>query len=183
LIHYALIFDEISIRKQVLFDGTTMKGYVDFGELATEPDEKPEAKSAMFVLASEINGNKRIPIGYALTNGLKCDLMAEIIRNSLIKMNDAHARVLTVTFDGLASNFAAAEKLGATLNLNYIQFGSEIQPYFPHPSTGSKVFVIPDPMHMFKLLRNTFKAYGTFINSNGQVSEKRMSTRLAITIH
>jgi hypothetical protein len=83
-------------------------------------------------------------------------------------MANMQAPVLTITFDGLPSNFSAMEQLGANLNLDYIKFGTYIQPYILHPSTGAKIFIFPDPSHMFKLLRNSFKAH-RILYHNGNV--------------
>lgn len=167
--YYALSFDEIHIRQQVLFNGKKLVGFIEYGDIAKDInfDKEQQAKSALFIVATEINGNKRLPIGYILTAGLDAELMSTVIKSSLTKMSEAEARVLTITFDGLPANFAATEKLGAVLDIS----SDDIQPYIIHPETRSKVYIIPDVVHMFKLLRNAFKKCGRFMDMDGNVSQ------------
>lgn len=175
-IYYALSFDEISIRQQVIFHGNKLMGFVNYGNIAKEITTEPDlqAKSALFIVATEINGTKRFPIGYILTAGLDSILMSTVIKASLSKMAEVGGKVLTITFDGLPTNFAAVEKLGAKLDINM----GDIQPFIIHPTNKSKVYIMPDPVHMFKLLRNTFKKCGRLMDIHGNVSQHSVSSLL-----
>ena len=166
--NYALIFDEVNIRKQIVFQGNGFTGFVDYGGIAEEPETKVEAKTALFILASLINGHKKVPIVYILTAGLNAKLMSTVVQQSIKAIEAVHGKVLTITFDGLASNFTATELLGAKISYLDIALDS-IEPYIRHPTTGSKIFVFPDPSHMFKLLRNALKAFKFLVDVDGKV--------------
>jgi len=78
-----------------------------------------------------------------------------ILTDVLIKTYEAGIRIRGVVFDGLGSNFTFAEVAGAELKdlnrlINFIR----------HPCSGAKVYVIPDPVHMLKLVRNFIAQIG-----------------------
>lgn len=93
--------------------------------------------------------------------------MSTVISASLSKMAEFQGKVLTITFDGLPANFAAVEKLGAKLDIDT----DDVQPYIIHPTNKAKIYILPDPVHMFKLVRNTFKTCGKFMDIDGNVSQ------------
>lgn len=88
--------------------------------------------------------NWKIPVGV----GTK----ASLIRICLNKCSEVGVFVPSVTFDGCPANFQAVEKLGC-------DFGDvhNLKTYFIHPSTSDKVYVIVDPCHVIKVIRNTFE--------------------------
>jgi hypothetical protein len=141
-----------------------MTGYVDYGNLRSTT-KAVVATCALFVLATEINGNLKVPIAYLLTNGCDAELLVLVISNALEKMHENGGTVLNITFDGLPANFSAAEKLGADLNV----FSSTFKTYMNHPSTNSKVYFIPDACHMIKLMRNTLQEYQALSDGDGKV--------------
>lgn len=144
-----------------------MTGFVNYGDIGDVKTDKKgtEATSALFIIASEINGHKKIPLGYVLTAGLDSDLMQKIVKKALVKMSEMQAKVLSITFDGLPANFSGFEKMGAKLDLKSIE---DLKPYIQLSENSSKVFIFPDPCHMFKLLRNTFKSCGRLMDMNGK---------------
>lgn len=109
-IYYSLAFDEMAIRQQLLFDGKKMVGTTDYGKILRN-EEKGLAKSALFCMATELNGKKSFPIAYILTSGLKSALMAEFVKYCIAAVHDAGGNVLSIKFDGLRSNFTAMEQL------------------------------------------------------------------------
>lgn len=54
-----------------------------------------------------------------------------------------------------------------------------IKPYFPHPVTREPDYVILDPCHMLKLVRNCLKGYKILINSAGNTISWDFIVRLA----
>src|SRR5438876_11586395 len=94
-----------------------MKGFTDYGEIHFNAKVDEPATSALFIMACEINGNMKIPLGYVLTNGSDALLIASVITKSLEAMHSTGSSVLTITFDGLPANFAAAELLGANFDV------------------------------------------------------------------
>lgn len=162
---YNLIIDEVHLRKKITFDGKSWHGYIDHGPFGEVKNQNKEARAALFIMATEINGSKAIPIGYILTNGIDADVTATVLRESIIKLHENGAKVIGVTFDGLPSNFTAAEKLGANLKIDDDNFAS----FFSHPTTGDPVFVLLDPSHMIKLLRNMWKNVEFYMDSQNNV--------------
>lgn len=75
--------------------------------------------------------------------------------------------VKTLTCDGAACNLSMIRILQCNLNPN------NLQTWFEHPISKTKIYVFPDPCHMLKLIRNTFGDYKNIINKeNGNISWK-----------
>jgi len=55
-----------------------------------------------------------------------------------------------------------ASVLGASL------YYPDLKPYFEHPVTQDTVYIILDPCHKVKLLRNTLGDWGLLFNSNNE---------------
>lgn len=72
-------------------------------------------------------------------------------------IHETGVTVVSVTFDGTATNFATCNKLGA--NLNNI---TKLQTHFPHPITHENVYIFLDICHMFNLIRNCFGTFKKF---------------------
>ena len=161
----------MAIRQQVLCDGKKMKGYVDYAGIYPEPENKVIAKNALFSMAVGINNSIKTFLGYILTSGLKADLLVAMLKKSIMELTEAGSVVLTITMDGLGSNLSAAEKLGARLNPDSPNFTTS----FPHPQSNDPIYVIMDPAHMLKLMRNLFKHYGVLIDNRGRVSTFKLS--------
>ena len=175
VIYYALAFDEIHIRKQITFCKDSMTGFVNYGGILTKVSkEDKEATTALFIMASEINGSKKFPIGYVLLNGLDAQELSKIVQAFLIKMDEHGGRVLTITFDGLRANFSAMELLGANLNVESRDF----QPFIFHPTSKHRIYLIPDPVHMFKLLRGTWEKFQVLFNEEGEVNKRKQRNKL-----
>ena len=150
-IFLCLMVDEMSIMGHIEWDGNKFYGYEDFGmnNLHTNQTEQKEAKNAMVFMAVGINQHIKIPIAYFLTNSLTGENRAELVKKCLIELESTGAQVIAFTFDGAASNIATAECLGAKL-----RSVNDLQPYFHHPTTRKKIFIILDACHMIKLVRN-----------------------------
>lgn len=63
-----------------------------------------------------------------------------------------HIDVRSITFDGAANNIGMAPYFGACLDITSDNF----QPFFHHPVTNKKIYLLPDPSHMLKNVRNSF---------------------------
>ncbi len=160
--YYSLAFDEMSIRQQLIFDGTKMVGTTDYGSILMA-DHDGLAKSALFCLASEINGKKSFPLAYILKNGLKSVLMAEFVKKCICAVLEAGGHVISITFDGLRSNFTAMEILGANLKIDE----DDYKPFII--IAEKKVYIIPDASHMIKLIRNTIDRLKVMYNGDTKV--------------
>lgn len=77
-------------------------------------------------------------------------------------LHDINVSVLAVTCDGLSTNFAMAKEFGANIAVD------NMKPYFAHPVTGNNVYIILDPCHMIKLVRNMFSTYKNLVDGSGR---------------
>ena len=116
-------------------------------------------------MAVGLLGRWKIPLGYFLTNGLQAEIVANIVKEALVRLHSVSVVAVAVTFDGAQNQIAAMELLGA----NFSHLCS--RPYFPHPADSTLiVMAILDVSHMLKLIRNSLHSCGTFIwNGRGTV--------------
>ena len=158
----SLTLDGMSIKELVEYcpDLKRTFGTVDYGQDVSmgETDKSKPANEALVAMLVGIKGNWKLPIGYFLINGLKASILSGIIRNCLILTYNIGMLVLNVTMDGTGHNVSALEKLGAKI---LVQERIQMKTSFPHPNetAGYEVSVYLDPLHMFKLIRNTLADY------------------------
>lgn len=71
--------------------------------------------------------------------------------------------------DGHATNVAMARLLGCQMSLDCI---SQYKPYFIHSSADYTTYVMFDPCHMIKLMRNLLQSYKDLQSEDGAISYK-----------
>lgn len=150
-----LVVDEMAIRQQKIFNGQDIDGLVTYG-----PPEEIATQAYVLMLVS-LNDSFKLPLGYFFINGLAAEQRRNIIQMCLTKCHEVGAEVVSLTFDGCASNFATAKLLGCDFATN------NMKTFFDHPITQKPVVVILDPCHMVKLVRNVFEAKKTLIDKDG----------------
>lgn len=133
--------------------------YVDIGS-NLQSDSLPEAKEAIVFLINCINGRWKLPVGYFLINGLTGMQKSNLITMCLHLLHEAGVTVASLTFDGAATNITMANCLGADLSIN------SSKTYFPHPVTKQPIYILLDPPHMLKLIRNTLGTYKVMFDGN-----------------
>lgn len=145
----AMIHDEVFTRKNSQWEAGKQEflGHITAGKPSEYGSSTPLSKEALVLMVSGIGGEFKLPIGYFLSNGLCAQEKAAIIKEALSRLNQIGIIVVSMTFDGHASNIALAKILGANFNKN--------RPYFQNPFNKKyKVYIILDPPHMLKLARN-----------------------------
>lgn len=150
--HCNLIFDAMSIKKQISWDERLGKfvGYCDYGNaFELEGSETPATEALVFMLTS-INGKWKLPIGYVFQNKITASIQAELIKSALTHAHNAGLTIWSVTCDGAYTNVSTLKLLGCKIGNNY----DDIESWLEHPVTRSKVYYIPDACHMLKLARN-----------------------------
>lgn len=152
-----LIVDEMAIRQQKIFNGTGVDGLVTHG-----PPEEIATQVYVLMLVS-LNDSFKLPLGFFFINGFSAEQRSNIILMCLERCHAVGAEVVSLTFDGCASNFAAAKQLGCNFDDTF-----NLKTYFEHPITKKPVVVILDPCHMVKLIRNTLEAKKVLIDINGR---------------
>ncbi|KAH1006915.1 hypothetical protein HUJ05_007602 [Dendroctonus ponderosae] len=112
--YLSLIIDEMSIRKQVEWDGKKMYGYVNYG-VDLEDDGNAMAKETFVLLVNSINGKWKLPVGYFLTEGLSGSQKSALVSQCIKLVQETGASVVSLTFDGAPSNISMVNILGYTL--------------------------------------------------------------------
>lgn len=79
----------------------------------------------------------------------------------LTHIHDTGVQIISLTFDGAASNITMIKHLGCSFeDIN------ALKTTFPHPVTNQPVYVMPDACHMIKLVRNCFESYGILMSGD-----------------
>lgn len=157
----SLMMDEVAIRQQLEWDGDKYCGYIDMGT-NTDDDSLPMAKEALVFMVVAVNDNFKLPVGYFLINGLGALERSNLVKQCLSKLSDVGIDVISLTFDGAASNIAMANHLGCNLNFDDVGFTTS----FPHPVSDESVVIFFDPCHMLKLVRNTLADKKSLVDDN-----------------
>lgn len=150
----SLISDEMSIKKHVSFDANKQlfSGFCTVSNSSTQyinnqNESNVTAKLVKDALVLLIAGpDFKIPVAYHLLNGLNAVDRAALTLETVKKIEEAGAKVITLTSDGLAANITVAELLGAKFEQD--------KPYFYSPTDAQqKIYIVWDPPHMLKLVR------------------------------
>lgn len=121
-------------------------GHVDFGTNIVQPGEKKFAKDALVYMVSGVSDKFKIPVAYFLVDGLKAVEKAALTKEVILLVGKTGIKIVGLTFDGLISNFAMAQEMGASI---------EEKPFIQNPHSD-KIYLFPDACHMLKLIRNCF---------------------------
>lgn len=145
----SLQFDEMSIRKHVQWCHSSKQilGLVTYGNQSNEPTI---ASQVIVFMITGLNMNLKVPIAYHFITSLNSTQRKELLTSVLNSISNVGVKVSTVTFDGLQANLTMCETLGANLDV----YSDEFRPYFTD-CNGKRVYIIVDPCHVEKLVRNT----------------------------
>ena len=135
---WCLIIDEIHLKKELVYKNKKVYGYSNMGE-GEDCDNTPLARTALFILATSINGPIKLPIGYFLIDKMNSKQLAEIINNCLCQCMTKGVGIKAITFDGLGTNISMCKKLGANFKLD------DFRPYFMNQFTDEKIHIFLDP--------------------------------------
>lgn len=163
-LHVALISDEIAIRKHVDWN-SEKEVFVGFSTITNSSQHNIDSNTTQLKIAKDalvflvVGPDFKLPIAYHLLNGLdgidRAALTLEVIR----KIENTGVQIISLTSDGLFANLTVAELLGADFEKN--------KPYFGSPTYAqSKIFIIFDPPHMLKLIRNHFSRDKIYHNNS-----------------
>lgn len=144
-----LIFDEMFIRRHSQWDKAKKEylGHISAGKPVEYDEFSPLAKEALLMMISGINEEFKIPIAYFFTCGLCAEEKVAILNEAMRELSKTGIKLASMTSDGYTANISAYKKLGANFKID--------QPYFVNPyDAENKVYVVLDPPHMLKLIRN-----------------------------
>lgn len=129
-----------------------------------EQGSLPLAKDALVFMISGIKEKFKIPIGYFLASGLTADEKAALVSEALIRLSEIGIEVIAITFDGHASNVALLNVFGGKWNE---------RPYILDPvDKNRKIYLILDPAHMLKLVRNCIGSRDLIDGDGGKICWK-----------
>jgi DNA transposase THAP9 len=151
----ALSMDEVAIRKHVEWDDSTQKmaGYVCFTS-----DVAQVADKALMFMATSINDDWKIPLGYFTVSGLDGEKRSVLLTECLKFINEGcpEAIICTLTFDGDPANLKMVEEMGAKF------VDDDLCACFIDPSSKRVIHIILDMCHMLKLIRNNLSKREVF---------------------
>ena len=159
----SLMFDEMSIRKHIQWDGKRFTGFIDYGTGLAD-DSMPLATEALVLMAVSLDSSWKVPCGYFLTDGLTSKEKANLVKTCFEKLHESGVKVVSLICDGPSVNLATLKALGVKL------VPGQLTTYFIHPSTPScRVHVFLDVCHMLKLVRNTLGDLKFLHDKNGNL--------------
>lgn len=162
----SLIFDEMAIRKHLQWSDSRKKflGHISYG---FRPDfaAVPVATNVIVFMVNGVNVEFNFPIAYYFITSLTADEKIALLKDIVTEIRNCGVRVLNITFDGLNSNSTMCETLGATFEPN------DWKPFFKLPGDDNKIYIIYDPSHMLKLMRNYLGNKKFFIDGDGSKIE------------
>lgn len=157
----SLMIDEMSIRKHVQWDGTKYVGYTDHGS-QDDNESGIYAKEVLVFMLNCINGRWKLPVAYFFISSMTGVQKANLVKACLRFLHTSGVQVVSLTFDGAASNLRMCEKLGASLS-----DPAKLKTWFKHPCSQEKVYIIFDPPHALKLVRNALGTYKIIVDVDG----------------
>lgn len=160
----SLLLDEMSIKKQIDYDGKRNWGYVDIGNNVDNDDLTPASEALVIMVVSHTEPWK-LPIAYFLIKSLTGGEKANIVSEALIRLEEIGVEVLSVTCDGPSVHFTMFKHLGCNFDT---LCGDNVKTHFTHPSNnGKKVFAVLDICHMLKLIRNALADLKIIFDKDG----------------
>ncbi|KAG0425489.1 hypothetical protein HPB47_027343, partial [Ixodes persulcatus] len=157
----ALIVDDMAIKKHVQLLGNKGVGYIDFGREIPNDSLQEATNDCVYMLVA-LNMTLKLPLGYFLINSLSSSERAEFTKECLLRVEAIGVNIVSLTFDGAASNFKMAKCLGADISSHTMKTG------FDHPADASKkVSVILDACHMIKLIGTCLGSVSHLLDDKG----------------
>ncbi|KAG0413873.1 hypothetical protein HPB47_008968 [Ixodes persulcatus] len=106
-----------------------------------------EAQKGRLFVSLVVDKMAKIPLGYALIDGLDDYTRANLVREYIIELNDAGVRCINLTCDGTNGDITMLTALG-------MRFAQPMKREFAHPSNPtSRVHAVLDAWHMLKPMR------------------------------
>lgn len=106
------------------------------------------ANNVIVFLINGVNTLIQIPIAYFFITSLSSEQRKTLLYSVLNEVQKIGLIVSNITFDGLVSNPKMCEYMGADFNTE------DMKPFFIEPESKRKIYIIFDPSHCEKLVRN-----------------------------
>ncbi|NXU31087.1 THAP9 transposase, partial [Thalassarche chlororhynchos] len=152
----ALMVQDMSLQKQQEWDPQTQRliGFVDLGAGVLDADEAPLASEAIILMAVGISSPWTAPLGYFFVNSTTGHLLAQLLRQTINKLNNIGITVLAVTSGATARGAETARALGIRID------PERIQCTFQHPpGSAHSITYFFDICHALQLIRNALQCF------------------------
>ncbi|XP_075607491.1 DNA transposase THAP9 isoform X1 [Balearica regulorum gibbericeps] len=152
----ALMVQDMSLQKKQEWDSQTQRltGFVDLGTGVLDADEAPLASEAIILMAVGIASPWTAPLGYFFVNSTTGQLLAQLLRQTINKLNNIGIRVLSVTSGTTARGAETARALGIRID------PERIQCTFQHPpGSAHSITYLFDICHALQLIRNALQCF------------------------
>lgn len=160
----SLSFDEMHLSTLVQFDSSskTMIGYETFNYTDNEP--RKEANQMIAFLVRGMEENFQLLVAYHFVVSLNAASKKKLLMEVIDKIIETGTIISNITFDGFSANKTmCTTELGANFDI----YSPSFKPYFT-ASNGRRIYIIFDPSHMHKLVRNKFSEYRKFFNGENE---------------
>ncbi|XP_040438258.1 DNA transposase THAP9 [Falco naumanni] len=151
-----LMVQDMSLQKQQEWDPQTQRltGFVDLGAGSLDADEAPLASEAIILMAVGTLSPWMAPLGYFFVNSTTGHLLAQLLRQTISKLNNIGITVLAVTSGATARGAETARALGIRID------PERIQCTFQHPpDSGHSITYFFDVCHVLQLIRNALQCF------------------------
>lgn len=138
-------------------------------------NDTPIAKFALVFMVNGINEFIQLPVAYYFVNSSAALDKFNLVTHIVKEITKCGVKVSNVTFDGFSSNISMCSLLGADITNTDV---SKIKPFFVNPIDNSKIYIIYDPSHMIKLIRNTFGEREVLYDEHGNKIEWKFVKKL-----
>ncbi|NWZ40904.1 THAP9 transposase, partial [Brachypodius atriceps] len=154
--HCAVLVQDMSLQKQQEWDPQTkrLSGFVDLGAGILDADEAPLASEAIILMAVGIWSPWTAPLGYFLVSSTSGCFLAQLLRQTINKLNNIGIVVLAVTSSASAHGAETARALGIKIDPRRIQCT------FQHPpGSAHSIAYFFDVCHALLLIRNALQCF------------------------
>lgn len=165
-LYVTLVFDEMAINPMLTWSESQKKfiGFINYGKYDSDK-RLPLASQAIVFMVNGINASFNLPVAHYFINALDTTEKMFLLLAVMKALTDAGVSIAMITYDGLATNITTMESLGASFDLE------NMQPYINNPVDDSKIFIMMDPPHMMKLMRNYIGSTKQMFDSRGRSIE------------
>lgn len=165
----SLLMDEMAIQRNMTWCRATNKfiGLADYGSPATD-DEFTLAENVIVFMACGVNFHFQQPVAYYFIKTLKAEDRVELVLQILKELSKRGITVSNLTFDGYSSNALMSKQLGA----NFTEKNGEYKTFFINPHNDRKMYIMYDPSHMEKLVRNILGSLKTLYAGEDKIEWK-----------
>ena len=147
----SLVFDEMSLKQHLDYDKNSDK------VVGIQSNGKP-VNQVLVLMVRGLSTKWKQPIAYFYSNNaMSSTNLAKILNNAMVHLHAIGLAVRCLVFDQSSTNIRAIKFLGFSL----------LNQQILHPTTRAKVYIIFDPPHLIKSIRNNLIQHD--IMSDGKI--------------